>query len=102
MNDNIKKIILEAIREYKYSSIILFGSRARNEYQENSDYDLLLIIEENLSMQEMRKIQANIRKKLALKGIDADVIVKTRNIIEKYKTKKGNIIYNALKEGIQL
>lgn len=102
MNDSVKKIILNAIEEYNYSSIILFGSRAKSNYNENSDYDLLLILEDMLSIQEMRKIQVNIRKKLALQGIDADVLVRTKNIVEEYRTKKGNVIYNAIKEGIQL
>lgn len=102
MNDNIKRIILESIKQYNYSSVILFGSRARNDYNENSDYDLLIIFDENLSIKEMRKIQVEIRKILALQGIDADVLVKTKNIVEEYQTKKGNVIYNALKEGITL
>ena len=55
-----------------------------------------------LSILEMRKMQVEIRKKLALQGIDADVIVKSRKIIDEYKTKKGNIIYNALREGVTL
>ena len=102
MNDSVKKMILKAIEEYDYSAIILFGSRARENYSENSDYDLLLIIEEMLSTQEMRKIQVDIRKKLALQGIDADVLVRTKNIVEEYRDKKGNVIYNAIREGVQL
>lgn len=102
MNDTVKKIILKAVEEYNYSAIILFGSRAKENYNENSDYDLLLILEDILSIQEMRKIQVNIRKTLALQGIDADVLVKTKSIVEEYQTKKGNVIYNAMKEGIQL
>ena len=102
MNDSVKKMILKAIEEYDYSANILFGSRARENYSENSDYDLLLIIEEMLSTQEMRKIQVDIRKKLALQGIDADVLVRTKNIVEEYRDKKGNVIYNAIREGIQL
>ena len=101
-DDSVRRLILEAIKEYKYSSIFLFGSRARNEYSDNSDYDLLLIVEENLSVKEMRKMQVEIRKKLALQGIDADVLVKTKTIVEQYKQIKGNVIYNALKEGVQL
>lgn len=102
MNDNVKKIILDTIKKYNYSSIILFGSRARNDYKDNSDYDLLLVVQDVLSVQEMRKMQVSIRKELALQGIDADVIVKTKHIVEEYRTRKGNIIYNALKEGVVL
>lgn len=102
MEDDVKAIILKSIEDYNYSEIILFGSRAKNKYSEDSDYDLLLIMNNPLSILEMRKMQVEIRKKLALQGIDADVIVKSRKIIDEYKTKKGNIIYNALREGVTL
>lgn len=102
MNDKIKTMILDAIKEYRYSSVILFGSRARNEYTDDSDYDLLLIFDEELSIEEMRKIQREIRKKLAIQNIDADVLVRTKSLIDVYKTKKGNVIYNAMREGVIL
>ncbi len=102
MQNDIKDIILQIISEYDYKSVILFGSRARNDYKEDSDYDLLVIMQDNLSLQKLREIQKEIRKELALKDIDADVLVKTQTIINDYKSKKGNVIYNALKEGIQL
>lgn len=102
MEDDVKAIILKSIEDYNYSEIILFGSRAKKKYSEDSDYDLLLIMNNPLSILEMRKMQVEIRKKLALQGIDADVIVKSRKIIDEYKTKKGNIIYNALREGVTL
>lgn len=102
MNENAKKIILEIVKEYNYESVILFGSRARNEYTQNSDYDLLIIMKEDVPLIELRSIQAEIRKKLALENIDADVLVKSKYIIEDYKDKKGNVIYNALKEGVKI
>lgn len=102
MQENIKNIILQIISKYDYKSIILFGSRARNDYKQNSDYDLLIIMRDNLTIRELREIQREIRKKLALNNIDADVLVKTQMIINDYKNKKGNVIYNALKEGVTL
>ena len=42
MDNKVKKIILQIMKKYEYKSIILFGSRARQDYQEQSDYDLLL------------------------------------------------------------
>lgn len=102
MQGNIKDIILKIVSQYDYKSIILFGSRAREDYKNDSDYDLLIIMGDNLTIRELRDIQKEIRKQLALQDIDADVLVKTQTIINDYKMKKGNVIYNALKEGIQL
>ena len=102
MEKNVKEIILDIISEYNYESIILFGSRARNEHTQNSDYDLLIIMKEEKSIMELRKIQSQIRTKLALNNIDADVLVKTKFIIDEFKNKQGNVIYNALQEGVKI
>jgi len=102
MQENVKNTILKIVSNYDYKSVILFGSRAREDYRSDSDYDLLIIMGDNLTIQELRDIQKDIRKRLALQDIDADVLVKTQTIIDDYKMKKGNVIYNALKEGIQL
>ncbi len=102
MQEDIKNVILQIVSKYDYKSIILFGSRARNDYEQNSDYDLLIIMQDNLELQKLRNIQREIRKELALNDIDADVLVKTQMIINDYKNKKGNVIYNALKEGVLL
>ena len=54
----------------------------------------------NIEIQDLRKIQMEIRKELALNDIDADVLVKTQIMVDNYKNKKGNVIYNAMKEGV--
>ncbi|BBL45240.1 nucleotidyltransferase [Nanobdella aerobiophila] len=52
MNDLeiIKKVIYDVANEYniKIDKIILFGSRARGDYREDSDYDILIITEDKL------------------------------------------------------
>lgn len=100
MDNKVKKIILQIMKKYEYQSIILFGSRARQDHQEQSDYDLLIIMKNNIEIQDLRKIQMEVRKELALNDIDADVLVKTQIMVDNYKNKKGNVIYNAMKEGV--
>lgn len=100
MDNKVKKIILQIMKRYEYHSIILFGSRTRQDHQEQSDYDLLIIMKNNIEIQDLRKIQMEVRKELALNDIDADVLVKTQIMVDNYKNKKGNVIYNAMKEGV--
>lgn len=100
MNSEVKEIILQIMKKYEYQSIILFGSRARQDYYEQSDYDLLIIMKNDMNVQDLRKIQMEVRKELVLNDIDADVLVKTQIIVDNYKNKKGNVIYNAMKEGV--
>ena len=102
MNREIKNIILNVVSKYNYSTIILFGSRAKNEYWENSDYDILVIMNEEMDIIDLRKIQQNIRKELALKNIDADVLVKSKSMVDAFKDKKGTVIYEAMREGVTL
>jgi len=48
----IKKIILEILYSMKISikDIILFGSRARGDYKKNSDWDILIIVKNKISI----------------------------------------------------
>ena len=49
MDSKVKKIILQVMKKYEYQAIILFGSRARQDYKEQSDYDLLIIMKNNIA-----------------------------------------------------
>ena len=45
-----KKIIMEEVEKagYEVERIILFGSRARGDYKEGSDWDFLVVIDKNI------------------------------------------------------
>jgi predicted nucleotidyltransferase len=47
MKEKIKNIINQVFEEkgIRVERIILFGSRARGDFKENSDWDLLIIVE---------------------------------------------------------
>lgn len=84
------------------SEIILFGSRARNDADDNSDYDLLVICESSLLPADRLKYQALIRKKLALENILADIILHSRSDAEVKRKLHGHIVRSALKEGVSV
>jgi predicted nucleotidyltransferase len=84
------------------SEIILFGSRARNDADDSSDYDLLIILNSSLYSAERLKFQALIRKKLAVQNILADIIVQSRSEVELKKNFPGHIVRSALKEGVSV
>ena len=77
-------------------SIILFGSRARGDFENTSDYDILIILKNDLDMKEKIALSASLRKILAQNGIDADIILKTQNEVDYYKNKVGNVVKSAL------
>jgi predicted nucleotidyltransferase len=104
MKEKIKKIINQVLEEkgIKLEGIILFGSRVRGDFKENSDWDLLIIVEEKLSRYERVEILHFIRRKLADEFIPSDVIIKSREEVEERKKVIGSVIKNAIEEGILL
>ena len=51
-------------------------------------------------MEEIRKIECNIRKTMASHLIDVDILVRTERLISKYEHVSGTVIYEAMKEGV--
>jgi len=104
MKEKIKKIINKVLEEkgIKVERIILFGSRARGDFKENSDWDLLIIVEEKLSRDERVEILHFIRRKLADEFIPSDVIIKSREEVEERQKVIGSVIKSDLEEGILL
>ena len=100
MSDNIKRILLNALKNIQYNQIILFGSRATGNNREDSDYDILVIVNNSFSMDEIRKIECDIRKKMATHLIDVDILVRTEKMISKYEKVSGTVIHEAMKEGV--
>ncbi|BFI73726.1 nucleotidyltransferase [Nanoarchaeota archaeon] len=103
MNDEINKIvetILNISKKYnvKVDKIILFGSRARGDYREDSDWDILLVTEEKVKYD----IIVEMTDELVEKGIDPQIINVTKEHFEEYKDITGDISYMASSEGIVL
>lgn len=97
------KIIRDSVDEFLPDcSILLFGSRARNDYNEDSDYDLMIVTEIAHENNEIRLLKALIRKKLAKNKIPADIIIQSSAEVESNKKITGHIVRQILKEGIPL
>jgi predicted nucleotidyltransferase len=82
--------------------IILFGSRARGDYREDSDWDLLVVVGGSLSREAIRRLQYRIYRSLSRNRIYCDVIVVSGEYYDKYKDVAGTIAYHAHLEGKQI
>ncbi len=100
--EEIKKIIYKCILENNYSikSIILFGSRTREDYKEDSDYDILIVINEKIENEKKIDLSCAITRELAENWINADIIVKSNDDLALYENYLGSVIRTALKEGV--
>lgn len=97
--DKIKLIVHQYLPE---AQVLLFGSRARNDFKIDSDYDVLLIINQTLSPKDKIPIISKIRKSLLQFEIRSDVIIQSKSEIEKNKKLPGHIVRSILKEAIEL
>jgi predicted nucleotidyltransferase len=104
MKEKIKKIISQVFEEkgIKVEKIILFGSMARGDFRENSDWDLLIVVSNELDLKDKRKISKEIRIKLAEIFIPCDVLIKSASEMDYYSNFIGTTTREALKEGVEI
>jgi len=76
--------------------IVLFGSRARGDADENSDYDFL-VIESSVANRAGEMVR--LRRALRPLRMAADVLVYSRDEVTRWGQQPGTALYWALKEG---
>lgn len=91
----------QAIR-VRVSKVYLFGSRVRGEADRRSDWDLLVVVEGELSWETHRKLFCEMSQRLAKIGIPADILVRTEAQLEKALQRQASVEKTALHEGVPL
>ena len=100
----IKEQIMKSLDEMEVSieSIILFGSRARGDYNEDSDYDILIITKETFPFKEKLRISESIRDWVVKLHIPSDIIIRSRDEVDHLRNDIGSFIREAVQEGVVL
>jgi predicted nucleotidyltransferase len=94
--DKISEIVAKIASGYQPVRIILFGSYANGNPNENSDLDLLIIKETDLPRPERTIL---VRKMLFGAKVPIDLIVYTPKEIEESKANKFGFVYEVLNSG---
>jgi len=97
----IKRIILEEFSKHgiDVEEVILFGSRARGDFREDSDWDILVVVTQDIDRDTYRELWYSVYKRI---DFPVDLIIVPKKILEKYRDSTGFIYHYALKEGIQI
>jgi predicted nucleotidyltransferase len=97
------KSILEEIG-VEYSNIILFGSRAGKDFEEESDWDFMIVLEKNVDLKEKRELWHNIYRRFHeyFPFISVDIILKDEQSFEDEKKVANTISNEVYLEGIEV
>jgi len=82
--------------------IILFGSRARGTARKDSDWDILILTDRPLGWRERLRFTGDIQRELARKGLATDILVISKDELERIKDSKEYVYYYALREGVRI
>ncbi len=78
----------------------MFGSRARGDYRENSDWDILIVTKKIVSREIADDFWLALKRKLIENRIIPEIIIVSRDDFKRYKELSGYVYYWAEKEGI--
>jgi predicted nucleotidyltransferase len=87
MRGEIKEIVLDFLNTMGYRGyrIILFGSRARKDFEEESDWDIFIILEDELTgnhtMEVRKKTSRALHKLFPLSSFD--IIIKSKGLLKR-------------------
>jgi len=100
----IKDVVIGEAREegVEVKKVILFGSRARGDHREDSDWDLLVVVGGSPNKEVIRRLQYRIYKSLSRSRIYCDVVVVSEEYYDRCKDVVGTIAYYAHLEGKQI
>lgn len=91
--DGVKELMKEIL------SIYLFGSRARQAFRPDSDYDLLIVVEDKIIKDKLYDLTVDIFCKT---GADISLKILKKDDFRKLKSLSVPFIENVIKEGIRI
>ncbi len=102
VNNRFRKI-LEEMR-IDFTEAYFFGSRARNNAHQDSDWDYLIVVNHELNGKERRNLSArlNIRFHQIVPDQAVDIIIKSKKDFEAGKNILNYISYEAFHSGVPL
>ena len=96
LKDILDETIQRILAVVKPKKVILLGSAVRREMGTNSDIDLLVVVPSGMHR---RKTAQKIYRNLIGVGFAVDIVVVTKEDIERFKDRNGMVIQPALEEG---
>jgi len=100
-----KSIIIEEVEKYGYKveAVYLFGSRAREDFKEDSDWDFFVITDKEIEDQLKWDMSVKIRRRLAITNKTSnDIFIASAKKWKEKNNDIGYLDYYVLNEGMSL
>lgn len=99
-----KRVIEEVMRRHGVGvvKVFLFGSRARGNFGEDSNWDFLVVVDRELGFNEKWDIVDEIKRRLAKLSIPNDIIVRSEQELSETSKLPGTISFAVAREGVPL
>jgi predicted nucleotidyltransferase len=98
--DRLRRMVDTIVDEVAPHQIILFGSQARGDATNTSDVDLLIIVEEPIENgRDRMEMMTQLWRALSDVRGPKDLLVYSREEVEKWKHTSNHVIARALREG---
>ncbi len=94
----IRKVLQQ--EDIHVEQIFLFGSRARGTGHSDSDWDLYVLTDRELTFTDRRRLTTKIKRNLAKLHIPNDVLLKSSQKFHDTKDLSGHLAYTVAQEGI--
>ncbi len=99
-DENLRILLDRIIPVLKPEAVYLFGSRARGDFHEDSDYDLLVIVPDD-TPKERRSLRYAFEANRET-GVPADIFPCSKTGFERYKDSVGTLCYEANHNGVRV
>ncbi len=99
-DDLLQSMVQAIVDEVDPEQVILFGSRARGDYRENSDIDLLVLEAEPFGPgRSQHKELVRLYRVLRTFHVPADVLVFSQKDVDYWRDSLNHVLARALREG---
>ncbi len=100
----IKSIINKILTDsgFTVDKMYLFGSRAGKKYNRFSDYDILVIVKQDVLIEDKKLLSKTIRGTFAQLHIDLDILIKSSKELKNALFRTGSVVKQAIQERILL
>ncbi|WCL50651.1 nucleotidyltransferase domain-containing protein [Leptospira sp. GIMC2001] len=99
MNEELNKLKAQIVLLVKPLKIILFGSRAKGNFNQNSDFDILIVMPDGTNKRQTAQF---LYQRIDNINISYDFVVVTEDTLQKYSKDHHLIYFHALRDGIEL